>query len=174
MTIAVYPGTFDPVTNGHLDIARRAAALFDRVVMAVYEAPPKRVLFSTQERLEMVRRAVEGMPNITAESFDGLTVDFATRLGARAIVRGLRAVTDFEREFQVALINRKLRPDVEVVALMTSFRYSFLSSSAVKEMAQLGANVSDLVPAHVAEALQRKLAQNDFTARSEVSNPAGI
>lgn len=156
MTKAVYPGSFDPVTNGHLDIAVRAASLFDELIIAVYDIPPKHLLFTTAERVELVQQAVIHLPNVKVEPFSGLIVEFAHRVKARAIVRGLRMTSDFEREFEMALMNKKLAPDVEVVCFMTAVDYQFLSSSLLKEVAQLGGHINNLVPKHVAEALKKK------------------
>ena len=154
--LAIYPGTFDPLHYGHLDIARRAARLFDHLVVAVYEHPAKPVLFSATEREELFRRAVEDLPNVRVERYAGLTVSYARALGATAIVRGLRAISDFEYEYQVALMNRHLAAEVESVYLLTSLGYAYLSSSIVKEVASLGAPLDGLVPTHVAEALAAK------------------
>lgn len=156
MRIAVYPGSFDPFTNGHLDIAQRAAELFDKLVVAVYENPTKNVLFSAHERLEMVKQAVEGVPNIEAASFSGLSVEFARSRNACALVRGLRALSDFDYEYQIALMNRNLSPELESIFLMTSLHFAFLSSSIVKEIGKLGGSLDGLVPAHVEGALRRK------------------
>ncbi len=158
MTLAVYPGSFDPITNGHLDIATRAARLFEKVIIGVYDTPAKNLMFSTAERVELVRQSIVGIPNIEATSFTGLTVEFAHRMGARAIVRGLRALTDFEAEFEMAMMNKKLALDCEVVCLMTNLRYQFLSASLLKEVMKLGGNVDDLVPPPVATALKSKIA----------------
>jgi len=154
---AIFPGTFDPITNGHLDIAVRAAALFDHLIVAVYAHPIKTLLFSSAERVELARKTIEDLPNVTVESYDGLTVDFARSKGARAIIRGLRVVGDFEFEFQMALMNRTLAPEVESVCLLTTKEYYFLSSSIVKEVAKLNGDISELVPPHVAVALQSKI-----------------
>jgi pantetheine-phosphate adenylyltransferase len=156
--VVVYPGTFDPVHLGHLDIARRAASLADEVIVAVYEHPSKSLLFSTEERLAMWREAIasEGLTNIRIEPFSGLIVEYAHSQGARAIVRGLRAVTDFEYEFQQALMNRKLAHGIETLMIVTSVSYLFLSASLLKEVVRLGGDLSDLVPPHVAAALAQR------------------
>lgn len=156
MTKAVYPGSFDPVTNGHLDIVVRAASLFDELVVAVYDTPPKNLLFTTAERVELMRQAVGHLSNVRVDSFKGLIVDYAHRVKARAIVRGLRMSSDFEHEFEMALMNKNMAPDVEVVCLMTTVDYQFLSSSLLKEVAQLGGSIANLVPRHVAEALKKR------------------
>jgi len=157
LTIAVYPGSFDPVTNGHLDIACRAAKLFERLIIAVYESPPKNVLFTTKERVEMLNKACTHLPNVRTEAFSGLIVDYCRKAGALVIVRGLRMTSDFEREFEMALMNKNLAPEIEVVCLMARTEYQFLSSSLLKEVASLGGSIENLVPAHVARALQDKL-----------------
>ncbi len=157
MTTAVYPGTFDPITNGHLDIAVRAAKLFEKLTIGVYNTPTKHLLFTTEERVEMVRQAIAGLPNVTVESFSGLTVEFARKARAQTIVRGLRIGADFEGEFEMALMNKNLCPDCELVCLMANQKYQFLSSSLLKEVASLGGNIDDLVPKHVAAALKRKV-----------------
>jgi pantetheine-phosphate adenylyltransferase len=157
MVTAIFPGTFDPITNGHIDIARRAAELFDQLIVVVYAHPIKTLLFSTEERLAMAREAFEDWPNVSVDSYDGLTVDVARRKGATAVVRGLRVVGDFEFEFQMALMNRALAPDIESVCLMTTKEYYFLSSSIVKEVAKLNGNIDELVPPHVVVALQTKI-----------------
>ena len=157
--IAVYPGTFDPVTLGHLDIATRAMQLCDRLVIAVGDNRNKNTLFTVDERVSLIRESLESMGldgRIRADSYRGLTVTYAKELGARLIVRGLRAVTDFEWEFQLALINRKLDPQIETVCLMTSQEYSFLSASVVREVAMFGGNLDDVVPPNVAKALKSK------------------
>jgi pantetheine-phosphate adenylyltransferase len=156
VTIAVYPGSFDPVTNGHLDIANRAAALFDELIIGIYDIPQKYLMFSVEERVDLAKKAVAHLPNVRVEPYSGLTVNFARSVNARVIVRGLRMISDFEREFEMALMNKKLAHDVELVCLMTSLRYQFLSSSLLKEACQLGGDVSDLVPDHVAVALAQK------------------
>ena len=156
MRIAIYPGTFDPITNGHLDIASRAAKLFDKLIIGVYEKPNKPILFSPRERVELIRKAIADMPNVEVESFSGLTVDFAKRVKAKAMVRGLRMSADFEREFDMAMMTKKLYPALEFVCLMSSVEYQFLSSSLLKEAASLGGAIDDLVPENVASALREK------------------
>lgn len=159
MTSAVYPGSFDPITNGHLDIATRAAALFDKLIIAIYDTSPKNPLFSTEERLGLARQAISDLPNVQVVAFSGLIVDYAQKIGAKAIVRGLRMTSDFEHEFEMALMNKNLAPQVEMVCLMSSLQYQFLSSSLLKEVAGLGGNIHNLVPPHVARALEEKLVQ---------------
>jgi pantetheine-phosphate adenylyltransferase len=156
LNIAIYPGSFDPITNGHLDIATRAAKVFDKLIIGVYETPSKPLLFSTEERVELIRKAIADLPNVEVQSFSGLTVDFARRVKAKAMVRGLRMSADFEREFDMAMMNKKLFPDLEFVCLMSSVEYQFLSSSLMKEAASLGGAIDDLVPKHVATALRKK------------------
>ena len=156
MTIAIYPGRFDPITNGHIDVVRRAAKLFDKLVFAVYKTPGKPTLFSLEERLDMAQRALVNLPNVEVQSFDGLAVDFAQQVKAKAMVRGLRVSADFEREFDMAMMNKKLQPDLELVCFMASPDYQFLRSSLLKEVAKLGGNIKNLVPEHVAQALRKK------------------
>ena len=156
MTIAIYPGSFDPITNGHIDIATRAAKLFTKLIIGIYETPGKHLLFSLEERVELARQAVASLPNIEVQPFSGLTVDFARRVRAQAMVRGLRVSADFEREFDMAMMNRRLHPELELVCLMASPEYQFLSSSLLKEVARLGGSINDLVPEHVARALKKK------------------
>ena len=156
MSIAIYPGSFNPITNGHLDIATRAAKIFDKLVIGVYETPDKPILFTTKERVEFIRQAMADLPNVEVESFSGLTVDFAKRVKAQAMVRGLRMTADFEREFDMAMMNKKLYPELEMVCLMARVEYQFLSSSLLKEVASLGGNIDELVPKHVASALKKK------------------
>lgn len=156
MTIAIYPGRFDPITNGHIDVTRRAAKLFSRLILAVYKTPGKPTLFNLEERLEMARRALADLPNVEVKSFDGLAVDFARQVKAQAMVRGLRVSADFEREFDMAMMNKKLQPDLELVCFMASPDYQFLRSSLLKEVARLGGNIKNLVPEYVAQALKKK------------------
>ncbi len=154
MRVALYPGSFDPVTNGHIDIIARASRLFDILFVGVYANPEKDVLFSLEDRVEMLTSAIERWPNVQVRSFANLTVECARDLGAQVLVRGLRAVTDFEYEFQLSAMYQQLRPELEVVCLMTSVKYSFLSASLVKEVAKLGGNVDAFVPAVVAARLR--------------------
>lgn len=154
--VALYPGSFDPLHNGHLDLIQRTADLFDHVIVAVYDRPDKGLLFSTEERVRFVQQTVEPLPNVEVDSYSCLTVDYAVARGARAIVRGLRATSDFDFEFQIALMNRYLSHRVEALFLMTSLAHAHLSSTLVKEVARLGANIDGLVPVGVAEALRQK------------------
>lgn len=156
MTIALYPGTFDPITNGHLDIAVRAARLFEKVVIGVYDTPSKDLMFNTDERVKLAELSIEGYSNIEVRPFQGLTVEFAAEVGAKAIVRGLRIGADFEYEREMALMNNKLSPEIELVCLMASLKYQYLSSSRLKEVARLNGDVYDLVPEPVAKALKNK------------------
>ena len=159
MTIAIYPGSFDPVTKGHLDIANRAAALFDKLIIGVYDRPSKHLMFSTAERVNLAKKAVAHLPNVRVTAYDELTVDFARRMKAKVIVRGLRMSSDFEREFEMALMNKQLNREVELVCLMTSLEFQFLSSSLLKEACELGGDITGLVPKHVAIALKKKFQQ---------------
>jgi len=161
LTIAIYPGSFDPITNGHLDIATRAARIFEKLIIGVFETPNKPILFSIQERVELIRQAVAHLPNVEVESFGGLTVDFARKVKAQAMVRGLRMSADFEREFDMAMMTKKLYPGLEFVCLMSRMEYQFLSSSLLKEAASLGGDINGLVPKHVAEALRQKFQAKD-------------
>ena len=168
MATAIYPGSFDPITNGHVDIATRAASLFDHLVVAVYDRPLKTLLFSTAERLSMVRAALKDLPNVEVKSYDGLTVNFARGVGAHVIVRGLRVLSDFELEFQMALTNRKLAPEIDTVCLMTGQEHAFLSSSIAKEIAMMGGCLDEMVPAHVTAALKEKFHRLGAQAGSKV------
>jgi pantetheine-phosphate adenylyltransferase len=157
--MAIYPGSFDPITLGHVDIAERAARIFDKLVLSVYQSASygsKQTLFSLDERLEMARSALRHLDNVRVDSFSGLAVDYAHSVGANTIVRGLRAVTDFEYEFKYAHMNRHLAPDIEFVCLMTNAKQSFVSSSFIREVASLGGDVRGLVPDGVADALEHK------------------
>jgi pantetheine-phosphate adenylyltransferase len=157
MRTAIYPGSFDPLTNGHLDVIERAVKLFDRVVVAVAKNEGKQPLFTLEERLELVQGAIKNIPTAEADSFDRLLVDYVNQRNAQAIVRGLRAVSDFEFEFQLALMNRKLNEKVETIFMMPKDTYTFLSSRIVKEIARLGGDISAFVPPHVRSALMEKL-----------------
>ena len=157
MTIAIYPGTFDPITNGHLDIATRAAKLFEKLIIGVYEKSDKSLSFTTEERVDLARRAVANLPNVEVKSFTGLVIDFAKQEKAQVMVRGLRMSADFEREFEMAMMNKKLSPELDLVCLMASQEYQFLSSSLLKEVASLEGNIGDFVPEHVAEALRKRV-----------------
>jgi len=153
--IAVYPGSFDPVTNGHLDVIARASRLFDQVVIAVGRNSGKSALFTADERVELLRESCRALPNVEAVSFSGMLVEFARSRGAAVLIKGLRAISDFEYEFQMALANRHLAPDIETMFLMTSAEYQFLSSSIVKEIARVGGDIGPLVPDVVARRLTR-------------------
>jgi pantetheine-phosphate adenylyltransferase len=157
MRTAIYPGSFDPLTNGHLDVVQRAAKLFDRVIVAVAKNEGKHPLFTLNERLVLVNKSIAHLPNVEADSFDSLLVEYVVSRKAQAIVRGLRAISDFEFEFQLALMNRKLNANIETIFMMPKDTYTFLSSRIVKEIARLGGDVSSFVPAHVELALKRKL-----------------
>jgi pantetheine-phosphate adenylyltransferase len=153
--VALCPGTYDPITNGHVDVITRAAAIFERVVVGVVREPPhKSPMFSVEERLDFVREALAGTPNVDVEVFAELVVDFARRFGAHTMVKGLRAISDFEWEFQMHHLNRTLAPEIETMYLISSSQFSFVSSSGVKEIASFGGNVDDLVPAAVARRFQ--------------------
>ncbi|MGB9663927.1 MAG: pantetheine-phosphate adenylyltransferase [Ignavibacteria bacterium] len=158
--LAIYPGTFDPITFGHLDVIQRASELFDVVIVAVLENAAKKPLFTKEERVEMIKEAVKSIPNVEVDVFDGLLVEYAKRRGAIAIIRGLRAVSDFEYEFQMALMNRKISNGITTVFLMPHEKYTYLNSSIVRELARLNANVSDFVPQFVSEKLKEKFKKN--------------
>ena len=157
MRTVIYPGSFDPLTNGHLDVVQRATKLFDRVIVAVARNESKHPLFTLEERVQMVARAVRQLPHVEADSFEGLLMDYVERRSAQAVIRGLRAVSDFEFEFQLALMNRKLNERIETIFMMPKDTYTFLSSRIVKEIASLGGDVSAFVPADVRAALAEKL-----------------
>jgi pantetheine-phosphate adenylyltransferase len=164
--IALFPGTFDPFTNGHLDLARRAARLFDRVIVAVAHSPNKGTLFSVEERVEMIQQSVRTVKSIDVVDFSDLVVECAKRHDARVMIRGLRAVSDFEFEFQMALMNRRLARGIEVAFLMPSQQYTYLNSTLVKEVAKLNGSVTGLVPRHVEKRLLRALAAEKKTSRT--------
>ena len=153
---AVYPGSFDPVTLGHVDLAKRAAALFDKVIVAIYATPTKDLLFDVEERISLFSKTVEDLPNVEVVRFEGLVVQFVQDVGANVIVRGLRTGSDFEYEFDMAIMNRRLAPEVDMVSFMTSQDHMFLSSSLIKEVAMLGGDITGMVPPHVAEAVYDK------------------
>ena len=155
MKIAVYPGSFDPITNGHLDIIKRAESLFDEVIVAVIRNPSKSSQFTLEERVEMIKKSIGGLKKVKVDSFEGLLVSYAQKKKANVIVRGLRAVSDFDYEFQMALTNRKMVPKIETLFFMTDYKYSYLSSSFVKEIARLGGKVGELVPVPVAKKLHK-------------------
>ena len=157
MTTALYPGGFDPITNGHLDIVRRASGLFDEVVMAVY--PRGSQTFTIEERLELIREATRDCPNVRAEGFSGLVVNFADDMGAQVLVRGIRAMTDFETEFDMALMNKKMAPHIESVFLMTGHEHLFISASRIRELASLRHPIDDLVPPNVSKALVERFGE---------------
>ena len=157
MRVALYPGSFDPITKGHVDITARAAALFDQLVIGVFDTPSKDLMFSTEERVQLVKEAVGHLSNVTVEPYRGLTVEFLKEIGAKFIVRGLRMGSDFEREFDMALMNQKLDPEIDTVCLMSNAEYQFISSSLLKEVVELGGKASVFVPECVADALKRKL-----------------
>ena len=154
--IAIYPGSFDPVTNGHIDIAERALKIFDKIIVAILHNPIKKFLFSVEERAEMLRSSFEAYPNIEVETFDGLLVDYASKKESIAILRGMRAVSDFEYEFQLALMNRRLNREIQTVFLMTGLRWIFTSSSIIKEAAQFGGDIKTMVPPIVNRKLKEK------------------
>ncbi len=156
MRTAVYPGTFDPITMGHIDIIKRASAIFDKLIVGIYDRPYKEILFSVEERVDMVEQAIAGFSNVSVMSYSGLSVDFIRKVKGTVMIRGLRANSDFEREFEMALMNKQLAPDIDLVCLMTSSEYQFLSSSLIKEVVNLGGGVENMVPEHVAVALKQK------------------
>ena len=159
--IAIYPGTFDPVTNGHIDIAQRGLKIFDRIIVAILNNPAKDTLFTVEERVEMLKKSFEEFSDIEVDTFDGLLVDYVAKRKSHAILRGMRAVSDFEYEFQLALMNRRLNREVQTVFLMTGLRWIFTSSSIIKEAASFGGDVQDMVPAVVNRKLKQKFGFGD-------------
>ncbi|ADQ46329.1 pantetheine-phosphate adenylyltransferase [Caldicellulosiruptor kronotskyensis 2002] len=157
MKIGVYPGSFDPVTNGHLDIIERASKIFDKLIVAVLVNPNKTPVFDIEERVELLKETTEHLPNVEVKAFKGLLIDFMKQENAKVIVKGLRAVSDFEYEFQMALLNKKLEPSIETIFMMTNSKYSYLSSSMVKEVARFGGCIEDLVPEKIAKKVMKKL-----------------
>jgi pantetheine-phosphate adenylyltransferase len=156
MKLAIYPGTFDPFTNGHLDIVQRAAALFDEVIITIARNSSKKPLFSAEERIDMIKEATSSLDNVSVDSFDGLLVNYAKQKNANVIIRGLRMISDFEYEFQMALMNRKLADEIATVFLMPDEKYTYLSSSIVREIAQLGGDYKPFVPPNIGERLREK------------------
>jgi pantetheine-phosphate adenylyltransferase len=171
LTVAIYPASFDPIHYGHIDIAKRAASIFDRVIVAVYDRPLKSLLFNIDERLQLAEEALRDVPHVEIARYSGLTVDYARQVGAQVIVRGLRVVSDFELEWHMALTNKQLAPDIEVVCLMTSQAYAFLSSSTLREVGLLGGDVSSMAPSFVVEALHRKAIER---AQDPINQPVPI
>ena len=157
---AIFPGSFDPIHNGHIDIAKRAAEIFDELILCIYATPQKNLLFTFEERMEMAQKVFADVPNITVEGYTGLTVDYARKVGAKCMVRGLRVFSDFDYEFRMALANKKLAPDIETVSLITTHQYTFVSSSTVKEVVSLGGDVSGMVPDFVRDELVKKYFPN--------------
>ncbi|MCW5873962.1 MAG: pantetheine-phosphate adenylyltransferase [Anaerolineales bacterium] len=170
MIRALFPATFDPIHNGHIDIALRASKLFDEIIVAVYELPQKNLLLSTETRVELVKETFKDEKKITVTTYSGLTVDYCRQIGAQVIVRGLRVFSDFEYEFRMALANRQLAPDLETVSLITSKEHSFLSSTTVREVASLGGDVGSMVPPHVKQALADRI--EEMAANGEPKYPA--
>ena len=162
MTIAVYPGSFDPVTNGHLDLIKRTAALFDKLIIGIYDNPDKKLLFSLEERLTLVEQVIKDLSNVRVMPYSGLTVEFVQKSESKVMVRGLRANSDFEHEFEMALMNKALAPNIELVCMMTNAQYQFLSSSLIKEVAMLGGCLDGMVPDNVAMALKDKFSAKAY------------
>ena len=154
--IAIYPGTFDPITNGHIDVIERALKIFDKVIVVIARNPKKQTLFTEEERIELIRESLKHLANIEVTATEKLTVEFARSVSANAIIRGIRAVSDFEYEFQIALMNRKLCPDVTTIFLMPNEKFTYLNSSIIRELAQYGADISDFVPPCVEKKLKEK------------------
>lgn len=157
MNICIYPGSFDPITNGHLDIIKRSSQLFDKVIVGIIQNPNKNSFFTLEERIDLIKKATNSIHNIEIDNFTGLLIDFAKKKNARVIIRGLRAISDFEYEFQMASMNHKLDPKIETVFMMTNIKYSYLSSSMVKEVGLLGGCIKDLVPEIINDDINRKL-----------------
>jgi pantetheine-phosphate adenylyltransferase len=157
--IAVYPGSFDPIHNGHIDVASRAAKVFDTVIVAAYDLPKKRLLFNVDERMALMKEALQHIPNAEVAKYSGLLVNYVANVGAMAIIRGLRVFSDFEFEFRMGLANKKLAPEIETVSIMTDERHLHISSSTIREIAELGGDVSSMVPKVVNEALMRRFAE---------------
>ena len=157
MKTAVYPGSFDPITNGHMDIIKRASRIFDKLIVAVVRNPNKVSTFTVNERMEIIRKTVAELPNVEIDYFEGLLVDFMKSRNAQVIIKGLRAISDFEYEFQMALMNRKLDPNIETMFMMTNYKYSYLSSSEEKEIGRLGGCIGELVPDVVLPDIQKRL-----------------
>lgn len=156
MPLAVYAGTFDPVTKGHIDVIERVASMFERLIVGVFNAPVKNLLFSTDERVDLIRETVNQVPNVEIRAYGGLTVEFAKDVGASTIVRGLRSITDLDYEVAMVMMNRKLHPEIDTIFLYTSLEYQFVSSTLIKEVARYKGDITDLVSDHVAAALSRK------------------
>lgn len=157
MSIAVYPGSFDPITCGHLDIIKRSSTMFDEVIIAVLNNSAKKTLFSPQERVQLIKKCIQDIPNCRAIAFDGLMVDFVKKHGANVVIKGLRAISDFEYEFQMAQLNKQLDPDIETLFMVTNVNYSYISSSIVKEVANLGGDFSDFLPKEIYEDVKQKI-----------------
>jgi pantetheine-phosphate adenylyltransferase len=160
---AVYPGSFDPITNGHLSIITRAQGIFDKLILAILKNPQKAPLFSVEERIHMIKQGIKGLPNVEVDTFDGLLVDYAVQKKANVILRGLRALSDFEYEFQMALMNRKMNRVVQSIFLMTDYKWFYISSTIIKEAASLGGDISGLVPEIVNQKLKEKFRQSKNT-----------
>jgi pantetheine-phosphate adenylyltransferase len=158
--VAIYPGSFDPVTNGHLDIVKRGLKLFDKIIVAILTNPGKKFLFTLEERIEMLTKSMQDFPNVEIDTFDGLLVDYAAQCKAHGILRGLRAMSDFEYEFQMALMNRRLNREIQTVFLMTGLRWIYTSSSIIKQAAQFGGSIKGMVPTIVETKIRDKYAQN--------------
>jgi len=171
---AVYPGSFDPPTNGHLDLIERGSKIFDELVVAILRNPEKSPLFSVPDRRSMLEAMTSGLDNVSVETFDGLTVEYAVKIGASAVLRGIRAISDYEYELQMALMNRKLQPSLETVFMMPAEKYSYISSRLVREVAQLGGNIDCLVPELVAQKLREKMDPAFKFAKAELAVPKPV